>query len=89
METSLAPDVLFWSNSGEVILMGLLGGMHLFLGPALGAAIMVLLNSFLTSYTQNWGLCLGITLTLIVLFIPQGVGGLIIEQYRASIKRKS
>jgi branched-chain amino acid transport system permease protein len=89
LETSLSPEILFWSSSGEVILMGLLGGMHLFLGPALGAAIMVLLNSFLTSYTQHWGMFLGITLVLIVLFIPQGVGGLVKEGLAAYSRRKS
>ena len=80
LETSIAPDILFWSQSGEVILMGLLGGMHIFFGPALGAAVMVLLNSFITSYTEYWGLCLGTTLILIVLFFPKGVGGLLAEK---------
>jgi branched-chain amino acid transport system permease protein len=82
METSIAPNILFWSMSGEVILMGLLGGMNLFLGPALGAVIMVLLNSFITSYTEYWGMFLGITLILIVLFFPKGVGGLVVEQFQ-------
>jgi len=82
METSIAPNILFWSMSGEVILMGLLGGMNLFLGPALGAAIMVFLNSFITSYTEYWGMFLGITLILIVLFFPKGVGGLMVEQFQ-------
>ena len=67
--------------------MSLLGGMHVFLGPALGAGIMVLLNSFLTSYTEYWGLFLGITLVLIVLFFPVGVGGLINEKIRAAVRR--
>lgn len=80
METSIAPNILFWSMSGEVVLMGLLGGMNLFLGPALGAVIMVMLNSFITSYTEYWGMFLGITLILIVLFFPKGVGGLVVEQ---------
>jgi branched-chain amino acid transport system permease protein len=88
LETSIAPDILFWSMSGEVILMGLLGGMNLFFGPALGAAIMVLLNSFITSYTEYWGMTLGITLILIVLFFPKGVGGLTVEKYQAWIQRK-
>jgi branched-chain amino acid transport system permease protein len=83
LETSVSPDLLFWSNSGEVILMGLLGGMHIFLGPALGAAIMVLLNSFITLYTGYWQFFLGITLISIVLFFPEGVAGLIHERYAA------
>lgn len=87
LETSISPEVFFWSTSGEVILMGLLGGMDVFLGPALGAAIMVLLNSFITSYTQYWQLFLGVTLILIVLVFPQGVGGLI-RQYCGAWMRK-
>lgn len=66
LETSVSPDVLFWTNSGEVILMGLLGGMNIFLGPALGAAIMVMLNSFITSYTKYWAFFMGATLICIV-----------------------
>jgi branched-chain amino acid transport system permease protein len=88
LETSIAPDILFWSMSGEVILMGLLGGMHLFVGPALGATIMVLLNSFITSYTEYWGLFLGLTLIFIVLFFPKGVGGLVVEQYQGWIRKR-
>lgn len=88
LETSLSPDVLFWTASGEVILMGLLGGMHLFLGPVLGAAIIIFLNSFLGSYTQYWGLFLGVTLVVIVLFFPQGVGGLIQEKLLSPSRRE-
>ncbi len=89
LETSAAPDVFKWSVSGEVLLMGLLGGMHVFFGPALGAVIMVLLNSFVTSYTEYWGLFIGTTLILILLFFPQGVGGLINEQLRSVLDRKA
>ncbi|MCP4667815.1 MAG: branched-chain amino acid ABC transporter permease [Deltaproteobacteria bacterium] len=88
LETSIAPDILFWSMSGEVILMGLLGGMSLFLGPTVGAATMVLLNSYITSYTEYWAFFLGITLILIVLFFPKGVGGLVVDQYQTWKKRK-
>ncbi len=87
-ETSLSPDLFFWTASGDVILMGLLGGMHLFLGPALGAAIIVLLNSFLSSYTQYWGMFLGVTLISIVLFFPQGVCGLIQEKLLSTFGRE-
>ena len=89
LEASLAPDILFWSSSGEVILIGLVGGMHVFLGPAVGATIMVLLNSLLTSYTQHWGMFLGITLILIVLFFPEGVLGVLREKYLAAVKKRS
>ncbi|MGB9615975.1 MAG: branched-chain amino acid ABC transporter permease [Desulfomonilaceae bacterium] len=87
METSVSPDVLKWSVSGEVILMGLLGGMHVFPGPMVGAAIMVLLNSFLTSYTEYWALFIGSILILSVLFFPQGVAGIAYEAWQKFIRR--
>jgi branched-chain amino acid transport system permease protein len=89
LETAIAPDILFWSMSGEVILMSVLGGMHIFFGPAIGAVIMVLLNTFITSYTEYWPLCLGVTLILIVLFFPDGVAGLIHERYTIWRKKEA
>ena len=89
LETSISPDILFWTMSGEVILMSVLGGMHIFFGPAIGAAIMVLLNTFITSYTEYWPFFLGTTLILIVLFFPGGVGGFIHERYNLWRERKT
>jgi branched-chain amino acid transport system permease protein len=87
LETSVAPNLLFWSMSGEVILMGLIGGAHLFLGPALGAAIMVLLNTYITAYTTHWSFFLGVILVLIVLFFPRGIGGLAVDYFQQHKKR--
>jgi branched-chain amino acid transport system permease protein len=89
LETSVSPDILKWSVSGEVLLMGLLGGMHVFLGPIIGAAIMVLLNSFVTSYTEYWGLFIGMTFVCIVLFFPEGVGGVVRAKWLACNQRKT
>jgi branched-chain amino acid transport system permease protein len=88
LETSVAPDILSWTFSGEVVLMSVLGGMNLFLGPAIGAAIMILLSSFVTSYMKYWLFAMGTILILIVLFCPKGVGGLVVEKYRMWTKRE-
>lgn len=88
LETSVSPDVLKWSVSGEVLLMGLLGGMHVFPGPIVGAAIMVLLNSFVSSFTEYWGLFIGVILVLIVLFFPQGIVGVAYDTCRTLFARK-
>jgi branched-chain amino acid transport system permease protein len=86
LETSVAPDILSWTFSGEVVLMSVLGGMNLFLGPAIGAAIMILLSSFATSYMKYWLFAMGTILILIVLFCPKGVGGLVVDKYKAWTK---
>jgi branched-chain amino acid transport system permease protein len=86
LETSVAPDVLSWTSSGEVVLMSVLGGMNLFLGPAVGAAIMILLSSFVTSYMKYWLFTMGTILILIVLFCPKGVGGFLFDKHKSRVK---
>lgn len=86
LETSVAPDVLSWTSSGEVLLMSVLGGMTLFLGPAVGAAIMILLNALVTSYIKYWLFTIGTILVLIVLFCPKGVGGFVFDKYKGWAK---
>ncbi|MFZ0132084.1 MAG: hypothetical protein WAK95_06030, partial [Desulfobacterales bacterium] len=55
--------------------MCLLGGWHVFFGPMLGAAIIVMLRTFVGIYTEYWTLVLGIVLMLVIYFLPQGILG--------------
>lgn len=79
LERSVTPSMLYWNKSAEVIIMCLIGGIGTFLGPSLGAAILVLLSMVIGVYTDYWLLVLGSILLLLVLFLPQGVLGLAIE----------
>ena len=65
------PEYALWTKSAEVLLMTLLGGPHVFLGPVLGAGILIVLNSVVTSYTEYWPLVLGAIL-LVLLYAFQG-----------------
>jgi branched-chain amino acid transport system permease protein len=76
VEGSIFPDMLFWVLSLEIFIMCLLGGWFTFFGPALGAAIMVALRSFVGAYTEYWTLILGIVLILLIFFLPEGIIGL-------------
>jgi branched-chain amino acid transport system permease protein len=49
---------------------------------------MVLLNSFMTAYTQYWGFFLGAVLITIVLFFPKGIGGLLVDYCQSRKKRR-
>jgi len=73
---------LFWVLSLEVFIMCLLGGWFTFLGPMLGAAIMVALRTFVGIYTEYWTLVLGVILILLIFFLPEGVMGFFIEKFR-------
>ncbi len=71
------PRALYWTQSGDFVIMAVLGGMRSFWGPLLGAAIFVVLQDYLSSQTENWMSFLGLFFVLIVLFFPRGVLGII------------
>lgn len=75
VENSVFPDMMFWTHSLEVLIMCLLGGMYTFLGPLVGASAIVLLRVFASVHTQYWNLILGVILTLVIVFLPDGVLG--------------
>ena len=56
--------------------MVLLGGMYSFLGPALGAAVLYLLEQFANQVTEYWPAVLGVILLAVVLAAPEGLAGL-------------
>lgn len=80
VEGSVFPDLLFWVYSLEVFIMCLLGGWFTFAGPALGAAIMVSLRTFVGAYTEYWTLILGVILILLIFFLPEGVWGYLVNR---------
>jgi branched-chain amino acid transport system permease protein len=75
VDNTVFPDMLFWTLSMEVMVMCLLGGMYTFMGPMLGAAVIVLLRTFISTYTVYWGLALGLILMFVIFFLPDGVLG--------------
>ncbi len=75
VEGSVFPDLMFWTLSLEILIMCLLGGWFTFLGPMLGAAIIVILRTVVGIYTEYWTLVLGVILMLLIFFLPEGVLG--------------
>jgi branched-chain amino acid transport system permease protein len=70
------PEILSWHQSGNVLLMVILGGAGTPLGPVVGAFALTLLHEFFSSLTRHWQLDLGATIVAIVLFMPGGLGHL-------------
>jgi branched-chain amino acid transport system permease protein len=71
------PHVLHWQQSGELVIMAVLGGMRSFWGPLVGAAIFVLLQEYVSNMTENWMMFIGLFFVVIVLFFPNGVLGIL------------
>jgi branched-chain amino acid transport system permease protein len=71
------PHDLRWDQSGDFVIMAVLGGMRSFWGPLIGAAIFVALQDYLSTQTENWMSFIGLFFVLVVLFFPRGVLGII------------
>ena len=69
------PEFMHWSFSTKPIIMSIIGGTGVFLGPLFGAGIFFVLEQIIIQYTENWMFFLGVILVPIVLFFPQGVFG--------------
>ena len=71
------PRLLYWSFSGDLVIMTVLGGMRSFWGPLLGAALFVVLRDTISSHTENWMSFIGLFFVLVVLFFPRGILGML------------
>ena len=71
------PRGLHYSQSGDFVMMAVLGGMRNLWGPLLGAAVFVVLQDYLSSITINWMSFVGMLFVAVVLFFPRGLLGFI------------
>ncbi len=67
------PELFSWHQSGNVLLMVILGGMGSLYGAIAGAFAFVLLQEVFQSLTVHWQLPFGVTIVALVLFLPGGL----------------
>lgn len=71
----VTPHLMHWSQSGQLMVMVIIGGAGALWGGPLGAAALLLLEELLSGYTLHWQLGLGALLLLVVLYAPRGLAG--------------
>jgi len=69
------PELVYWTQSGQLVFMAVLGGFANFFGPVVGALVFTVLQDQLQSITQYWRFILGAILALIVIGFPNGIVG--------------
>ena len=80
LHLSIVPiDSLHYLQSGQAVMMCLLGGMGTFFGPFVGAAVFLYLEDVTTAYTSHWMAAVGVIFMVFVLFFPRGVWGSILH----------
>lgn len=70
------PELAYWTHSGELVFMTVLGGFTSFFGPLIGAFTFIFLKSELMGATQYWRFWLGAILLAIVVLFPRGLVGI-------------
>jgi branched-chain amino acid transport system permease protein len=73
----VSPAMMYWTRSGDLIIMVVLGGMGSTFGPLFGAVALLVLEEVLSGITEDWQIILGPLLLLVVLFARGGIDGLL------------
>ena len=80
----VSPAYLSIVFSATALIMVILGGAGTLLGPALGAAVIVLAENTISAQTERWVTVLGVIYVAVTLFAPGGLIGLARARQRAA-----
>jgi branched-chain amino acid transport system permease protein len=79
----VTPQLAYWTSSGELVFIAILGGAGSALGPFLGAAAFELVRVYAAAaVAEAWQLILGTVLLLVILFAPGGLWGILSSRLR-------
>jgi branched-chain amino acid transport system permease protein len=71
----ISPDAIYWTSSGDILIMTMLGGAGTLIGPAIGAGVFLLMKNVVSSYSDHWLAIIGAVFICCVLFFPGGIWG--------------
>ncbi len=72
-EPFVGHEFLGWHQSGEVVIMSVIGGVGTLVGPMIGAAFMLYFENVLSvDLGEQWLLVLGLIFMFVVIFMPGG-----------------
>ncbi len=73
----VSSTIMDWRSSALPLIVGLLGGVGAFLGPAVGALFYSFVQEELVSRTILWDLAIGVVVLAVILLAPRGLVGAI------------
>jgi branched-chain amino acid transport system permease protein len=71
----ISSDAVYWTSSGDILIMTMLGGAGTLIGPAIGTAAFLLMKNVVSSYSEHWLSIIGVTFICCVMFFPGGLWG--------------
>ncbi len=82
----ISPSELYWTMSGNVMVMVIIGGAGTLIGPVLGAGTILLLQNIVSSNTERWPTIMGVIFIIFVLLARNGIIGLVNRAFQ-SVRR--
>jgi branched-chain amino acid transport system permease protein len=77
LKAGTTPMSLHWSESGNVLIMVIFGGMGTLLGPIIGSTVFVFVRDEFTTRFQAWQFVFGLVFVVVVLAFPSGLVGVL------------
>ncbi|UDF31799.1 UNVERIFIED_ORG: branched-chain amino acid ABC transporter permease (plasmid) [Roseateles sp. XES5] len=71
------PDMAYWTDSGHLVLVAVLGGVSGIAGPFVGAVFLELVHTLAAGVTDAWNMIVGAALLGVIFFLPKGLIGLL------------
>jgi branched-chain amino acid transport system permease protein len=76
LKAGTTPMSLHWTESGNVLIMVIFGGIGTLVGPIIGSAVFVFVRDEFTTRFQAWQFVFGLVFVLVVLAFPRGLVGI-------------
>jgi len=73
LENTVTPPLAHWTHSAEPVMATLLGGIHSFSGPIVGAFVFYVIKDIIVRFTEYWLIWLGAIVVALVMGLPGGV----------------
>jgi branched-chain amino acid transport system permease protein len=86
LKAGTTPMALHWSESGNVLIMVIFGGMGTLLGPIIGSTVFVFVRDEFTTRFQAWQFVFGLVFVIVVLAFPSGLIG-VFNRVRTTVWR--
>jgi branched-chain amino acid transport system permease protein len=82
------PDFSYWTMSGEAVFMIMMGGLNVFIGPVVGAALLLMFNDVISRSTEYHGFALGIIVLLFALGFKRGITDFVMQLFNSLTKKR-
>ncbi len=82
----VSPETLSWHFSGEALVMAIIGGVGSLFGPPIGAALFVILQNYVSTFTERWPIVMGVIFIIFVLYGRGGIANLLTFLWRKRFK---